>query len=94
VAPVYRFTFDSPERALQFVRQVFMQCFDVVTFRDECTVRVMDGHTPRQLDKLLALANDLGSIPPALPYMPTRAPTRPEDMIDDIDIEWDDDKES
>lgn len=95
-APVHRFTFDSPDRALHFVRQVFVQCFDVVTFRDNCTVLVIDGHMPKQTQKLLDLAKELGSVPPGSlppPPLPTdrpsRVPTLTEEAFEDVEVvEW------
>lgn len=99
-APVHRFTFDTPDRALLFVRQVFATCFDVVSFRDGCTVLVIDGHKPPQTERLLSLARGLGSVPPGSPIpppplpfdRPSRVPTNPGDEAIDVDlVEVDDD---
>jgi hypothetical protein len=86
----HTFTFDSPERALLFVRQVFANCQDVATFRDGVTVRVIDGHHPPQTEKLTRLARTLGSssIPPPLPGgRVSKLPTLSE--AEEIDVDED-----
>lgn len=88
----HKFIFETPERALLFVRQVFATCADVATFRDDVVVLVLDAHRPPQTDKLVKLAQKLGSssVPPPLPSERiSRSPTLPEPEPDgtlDIDV--------
>ena len=85
----HQFTFDTPEQALRFVRQVFANCEDVATFRDGVVVSVIDGHRPPQTERLTKLARDLSSsIPPPLPGgRISRLPTLPEDDAVDVDVD-------
>ena len=77
-AVLHKFTFTTPEQALLFVRQVFATCDDVATFRDDSTVAVFDGHNRPQTEKLVKLAQSLGSAPLASEQRVSRAPTVPE----------------
>jgi hypothetical protein len=87
-APVHTFIFDSPDRALLFVRRVFATCRDVVTLRDGCCVFAIDGHLPRQGDILKKIAQNLShsSKPPPLP--PKRETlTEPDEIVDMDEVE-------
>jgi hypothetical protein len=87
-APVHTFIFDSPERALLFVRRVVATCRDVVTLRDGCCVFAIDGHVPRQGEILKKIAQNLhSSIPPPLKRMPTL--TEPDEIVDLDELEED-----